>query len=132
MNVKPWPKWFRFRYYSNDMHEVGHTCSVTGIRDIVELFDWLELKPEKIIEFQVNREPLSKKQIQEVFEWVEQHRPQIEEEQNMKNGKKPTKKQKEAIKTAKLNPDNWLVVKNLPNELHIVHRTSGKQRVIPA
>ncbi|WP_407649772.1 DUF6906 family protein [Thermaerobacillus caldiproteolyticus] len=50
----------------------------------------------------------------------------------MKNGKKPTKKQKEAIKKARLNPDNWLVVKNLTTELHLVHRTSGNQRVIPA
>ncbi|WP_412761269.1 DUF6906 family protein [Parageobacillus thermoglucosidasius] len=50
----------------------------------------------------------------------------------MKNGKKPTKRQKEIIKQARLNPDNWLVVKNLPDELHIVHRETGRQRVIPA
>ncbi|QPA33441.1 hypothetical protein ISX45_18945 (plasmid) [Anoxybacillus caldiproteolyticus] len=128
----PWPKWFRFRYYSDDMHEVGHTCSVTGDRDIIELFDWLQLEPEKIIEFQINQRPLSNQEIHELFRWVEQHRPQIEEGQLMKNGKKPTKKQKEAIKKARLNPDNWLVVKNLTTELHLVHRTSGNQRVIPA
>ncbi|MCT8138616.1 hypothetical protein H1D32_13215 [Anaerobacillus sp. CMMVII] len=43
----------------------------------------------------------------------------------MKSGKKPTKRQKIAIKEARLNPDNWLIVKNLPDCLHIVHRESG-------
>jgi hypothetical protein len=50
----------------------------------------------------------------------------------MKNGKKPTRRQKEAIRYVQLNPDNWLVVKSLPNELHIMHRETGSIRVIPA
>lgn len=50
----------------------------------------------------------------------------------MKNGKRPSKKQKIAIQEVKLNPDNWLVVKSLADELHIVHRLSSKVRVIPA
>jgi hypothetical protein len=131
--MKQWPKWFQIKYYSDTMRETGHTCSVTGIRDIIELFDWLHLRPEKIIEFRIDNQPLTKQEIHELFQWIEQQRPKYEEEgELMKNGKKPTKKQKEAIKKARLNPDNWLVVKNLTNELHIVHRTSGKQKVIPA
>ena len=50
----------------------------------------------------------------------------------MKNGKNPTRKQKEIIKKARLNPDNWLVIKCPPGELHIVHRESGKARVLRA
>lgn len=48
----------------------------------------------------------------------------------MKQGKKPTRKQKEAIKAANLNPNNWLVYKNLNGELHIVHRDTGTKRKI--
>jgi hypothetical protein len=131
--MKTWPKWFRFRYYEDEMREVGHTCSVAGARDIIELFDWLQLRPEKVIEFQVDQRTLTKQEIYELFQWVDQQRPKYEEEvQGMKNGKRPTRKQKEAIKNARLNPDNWLVVKSLPDELHIVHRETGRQRVIPA
>lgn len=49
----------------------------------------------------------------------------------MKAGKRPTRRQKEAIKWAGLNPNNWLVCKNLPDELHIVHRETQRLRVIP-
>ncbi|WP_209121552.1 hypothetical protein [Alkalihalobacillus sp. BA299] len=49
----------------------------------------------------------------------------------MKNGKAPTKKQKIAIKEVGLNPNNWLVSKNLQEELHIVHRETGRLKVIP-
>lgn len=131
--MKPWPKWFRFRYYADEVREVGHTCSVSGARDIIEIFDLLQLSSDKIIEFYVDQRPLTKQEIHELFEWVDRQRSKYEEEvKEMKNGKKPTKRQKEIIKQARLNPDNWLVVKNLPDELHIVHRETGRQRVIPA
>lgn len=48
----------------------------------------------------------------------------------MKHGKKPTLKQKELIKELKLKAENWLVVKNLPGEMHIVNRKSNKIRIV--
>lgn len=48
----------------------------------------------------------------------------------MKNGKKPTVAQKKLIASWRLNSDNWLVVKNTSTEMVIVHRISGKQRII--
>ena len=48
----------------------------------------------------------------------------------MKHGKNPTRKQIEVIKARKLNPDNWLVVKDLPGELHIVHRVTPGRKII--
>lgn len=48
----------------------------------------------------------------------------------MKQGKKPTRKQKLIIAAARLNPDNWLVTKNLPGKLHLEHRETGRARVI--
>ncbi len=50
----------------------------------------------------------------------------------MKNGKRPTRKQKIAIRERGLNPDNWLVSKAPPGELHLVHRYTGTKRIIPA
>lgn len=49
----------------------------------------------------------------------------------MKHGKKPTVKQSTIIKKFGLNQENWLVIKNLPDELHIAHRETGRVKVIP-
>lgn len=43
----------------------------------------------------------------------------------MKNGKNPTKQQKIILKDAGLNPNEWLVIKNLPGALHLIHRIDG-------
>lgn len=48
----------------------------------------------------------------------------------MKNGKRPTLKQKIVIRERGLNPKNWLVTKNANGELHLVHRETGTQRII--
>ena len=50
-------------------------------------------------------------------------------------GKKPTRKQKHLLKLRRLNPSNWLVVKNLlhnESELHIIHKETGRERIIKA
>jgi len=49
----------------------------------------------------------------------------------VKNGKKPTKKQKINIESYNLNPDNWLVFKVADGEMHLVHRFTNTTRVIP-
>ena len=48
----------------------------------------------------------------------------------MKNGKKPTVAQKKALKAAGLNPDNWLISKDTPESMLIIHRVSGKARTV--
>jgi hypothetical protein len=48
----------------------------------------------------------------------------------MKHGKRPTRAQKKLIKATGLNPLNWLVVKNLPGELHLAHRHTNTARVL--
>lgn len=47
-------------------------------------------------------------------------------------GRNPTRRQKEIIRSKRLNPQNWLVIRNLVHrgELHIVHRYSDTERVI--
>lgn len=48
----------------------------------------------------------------------------------MKHGKRPTRRQKQAIAAADLNPAEWLVAKSLPRQLHIIHRDDGKIEII--
>lgn len=45
-------------------------------------------------------------------------------------GKKPTRQQKKIMKERRLNPDNWLVLKNPTNELHIQHRENKKIKIL--
>lgn len=45
----------------------------------------------------------------------------------MKNGKVPTLEQEKIMKAHGLNPDSWLVVKNLTDSLTIVSRMSLKK-----
>ncbi|WP_193671970.1 DUF6906 family protein [Bacillus cereus] len=49
----------------------------------------------------------------------------------MKNGKKPTRKEKMAIKSYNLNPENWLIFKKVDGALHLIHRFTSKTRTIP-
>ena len=44
----------------------------------------------------------------------------------MKHGQKPTKKQSIFIKDHGLNPENWLVVKDTPERMELVHRYSDR------
>jgi len=46
----------------------------------------------------------------------------------MKHGKNPSKKQKMFLKESKLNPENWLIVKDYHECFEIVHRVTGKRR----
>lgn len=48
----------------------------------------------------------------------------------MKAGKRPTRNQMNLIKYNGLNPENWLVSKNLLEEMHLVHRYTGKLKII--
>ncbi|QQY95990.1 DUF6906 family protein [Bacillus thuringiensis] len=50
----------------------------------------------------------------------------------MKNGKKPTKREKIQINSYNLNPDRWLIYKKVSNELHLIHRYTNATRVIPS
>lgn len=49
----------------------------------------------------------------------------------MKNGKRPTRQQKKLLGKLGLNPMDWLVSKNMPGEMVIIHRHTNKERRIP-
>lgn len=48
----------------------------------------------------------------------------------MKHGKNPTRKQKMLIKSARLNCENWLVVKDTADEMVLQNRQTDKIRTI--
>ena len=51
----------------------------------------------------------------------------------MRNGKKPTRKQKIRLGQAGLALENWLIIKQKQNgELVILHKHTDKIRVVPA
>ncbi|MGE7881665.1 DUF6906 family protein [Bacillus sp. NPDC094077] len=50
----------------------------------------------------------------------------------MKNGKKPTKKEKIHIQSYNLNPENWLIFKKVSSELHLIHRYANQTKIIPS
>lgn len=50
----------------------------------------------------------------------------------MKHGKKPTREQMKLMVKWKLDPTMWLVVKDMPTQMEIVHRHSDKtKKIIP-
>lgn len=44
--------------------------------------------------------------------------------------KKLTRKEKELLCKHKLKPENWLVERRPPGELHLVHRLTDRKRMI--
>lgn len=48
----------------------------------------------------------------------------------MKNGKKPNVKQAKLMQAVALDHRQWLVCKNTPKELEIVHRETGEVRIL--
>ncbi|WP_198507838.1 DUF6906 family protein [Bacillus sp. FJAT-45037] len=48
----------------------------------------------------------------------------------MKQGKRPTRTQKESIKLSGINPNNWLVSKANGNQLLLIHRETGTTKLI--
>lgn len=44
----------------------------------------------------------------------------------MKHGKKPTRTQKQLLQRLKLDPAVWLIVKDTPDRLELVHRYSDR------
>lgn len=44
----------------------------------------------------------------------------------MKHGKKPTRTQKQLLQQWKLKPEDWLITKDTPEQMELVHRHSER------
>jgi hypothetical protein len=49
----------------------------------------------------------------------------------MKSGRKPNRTQEKVISISGLDAKDWLIVKNLDHEIHVVHRETNEMKVIP-
>lgn len=49
----------------------------------------------------------------------------------MKNGKNPTKSQKQLLRQYGFHPDDWLISKNTSTELVLIHRHTEQVRQVP-
>ena len=49
----------------------------------------------------------------------------------MKHGVKPTRQQRKLLQKWKLSTEDWLVVKDEPSQMTLVHRHFDKTKVIP-
>lgn len=50
----------------------------------------------------------------------------------MKNGKNPSVRERNHIKSQRLNPFNWFISKKMADKWLLIHRESGRTRTIPA
>ncbi|WP_407673350.1 DUF6906 family protein [Paenibacillus silvisoli] len=48
-----------------------------------------------------------------------------------KQGKRPTRRQQQLISSYGLNPENWLVERDTPGELIVIHRNTNQQKAFP-
>lgn len=48
----------------------------------------------------------------------------------IKHGKKLTRKEKEFFASCNLNPNNWLKIKETPEQVEYVNKISGKTRIM--
>lgn len=48
----------------------------------------------------------------------------------MKNGRRLTERQRKFLETKNLNPRNWWLIKNTPTEMQVLHKVSGKLKII--
>jgi len=49
---------------------------------------------------------------------------------NVKKGRKPTRKQKEILQSKRLNPNNWLVIRESMTEIIILSKTVGNVKLV--
>ena len=122
-----YPMWIRIEYMEYGV-QIGYTGCISSKNQLLDVFVRLVIYKSNLCLFEINNGKQSSTVIDSLFLEVEKARE--EGGNDVKQGKRPNNKQRTAIEAAGLNPVNWLVTKNLQNELHIVHRDSKNQRVI--
>lgn len=128
-------KTIRLHYLNQNGKPVGYLGFFNNIKHLKEVFERHGIDEHNIVPpVLINDEEMSVERVNNMFAQLNKIiLPKREAIIPMKNGKVPTKKQKEAMQKAGLDPKNWLVTKNPTGELHLVNReTPSKKRVVPA
>lgn len=111
-----YPFWIRVKY--NEFGDKrGYLGSVRNKQDLVQILVRMNKDKESVESFQVNGKQIPIEVLESIFEEIEK----VKGEDILKKGKRPTRAQKDMINNGGLNPNDWLVVKNLQHELQIVN-----------
>lgn len=128
------PNTIRLHHLNHNGRPVGYFGFFNNVKHLKEIFERHGIAEHNIIPpVLIDGEQISSERVHNMFSQLDKIiLPKREAVITMKNGKVPTKKQKESMRKAGLDPKNWLVTKNPTGELHLVHRETSKKRVVPA
>ncbi|WEA47316.1 DUF6906 family protein [Priestia aryabhattai] len=115
------------RYQDDNGNVMGYSLGYIDMKHLKERFSHYNIRRDNIINMFIDKQPVSKTRLDNLFHVLEHTSlPKREEEESMKNGKKPNRAHKEIIAAANLTVEKWLVVKNLPHKIEIVHKETGE------
>ncbi|MGR6342554.1 DUF6906 family protein [Priestia megaterium] len=117
----------RIHYENESGFVMGYSGAYIDMRHLKEIFTRYNIRRDNIANMFIDGYMASEKRLDNLFHIIEHTKlPVREEEDNMKNGKRPTKAHKEVMAAANLDPREWLVVKNLPHKLEVVSKETGE------
>ena len=112
----------RLHYQDDNGNLMGYSLGYIDMKHLKERFAHYNIRRDNIANMFIDGTMASDERLDNLFHVIENTSlPKREDEENMKNGKRPNRTQKEIIAAANLNPKEWYVVKNLPSKLHIVN-----------
>lgn len=116
------------RLYYEDVNGnlMGYSGAFINMQHLKEIFTRYNIRRDNIAEVFLDKELISEKRKENMFHILDNTSLPKRREDNMKNGKRPTKAHKEIMAAANLNPQEWLVVKNLPHKIEVVSRDTGE------
>ncbi|MEF7566037.1 hypothetical protein V4V35_23890 [Bacillus infantis] len=130
-NKSEFPRWIELTYYDEKTGGIlKYTGSAGNPNALFNLFDRLNLRKADVVQIFSNEHLIGEEEKNKLFDWVDKKRR--EKAEQMKNGKSPSRKQKEALQQANLDPAKHLIVKNLTKELHVINIETQRVAVIPA
>jgi len=116
----------KLHYQDDEGRVMGYNGAFMDMKHLKEIFTRYNIREDNIAHVFLDGSMISKQRLKNMFHILDNTTLPRREEENMKNGKKPSRTQKEIMVAEKLNPAEWLVVKNLPSKLQVVNRSTGE------
>ena len=106
---------------------MGYSGAYIDMPHLKEIFNRYNIRRDNIATMFIEKHMVTEKRLDNLFHILDNTKLPIRGEvENMKNGKRPTKAHKEVMAAANLDPQEWLVVKNLPHKLEVVSKETGE------
>jgi hypothetical protein len=117
----------RLHYQDDNGNVMGYSLGYIDMKHLKERFAHYNIRRDNIANMFIDGTMASDERLDNLFHVIENTSlPKREDGENMKNGKKPSRSHKEIIAAANLKVNEWLVVKNLPHKIEIVHKGTGE------